>query len=127
MARLADQPPRERQPVECQHAQRRRDHRQHRIDQTGGERRAPECPCGEVEEQQVDDVRQALKRVADKLLHEPTVRAKKLAADSGTVDHATALQELFGFQLEGTGVAVEAAELPDLPDLPDTHPERKDA
>ena len=81
----------------------------------------------ELTEQQVDDVRQALKRVADKLLHEPTVRAKKLAADSGTVDHATALQELFGFQLEGTGVAVEAAELPDLPDLPDTHPERKDA
>lgn len=75
----------------------------------------------EITDDQAKDVRQALQRVADKLLHEPTVRAKKLAADSGTVDHATALQELFGFQIEGTGVAVDATELPDVNDT------RKDA
>lgn len=67
----------------------------------------------ELDERQMGDINRALKRVADKLLHEPTVRAKKLAANSGTVSHETALQELFGLQLEGSGVAIDVAELPD--------------
>lgn len=67
----------------------------------------------ELDERQMGDVNRALKRVADKLLHEPTVRAKQLAANSGTVSHETALQELFGLQLEGSGVAVDMTELPD--------------
>ena len=67
----------------------------------------------ELDERQMGDINRALKRVADKLLHEPTVRAKQLAANSGTVSHETALQELFGLQLEGSGVAVDMAELPD--------------
>ena len=66
----------------------------------------------ELDERQMGDINRALKRVADKLLHEPTVRAKKLAANSGSVSHETALQELFGLQLEGSGVAVDVAELP---------------
>lgn len=40
------------------------------------------------------------------------MRAKKLAAQSGTVSHETALQELFGLQLEGTGVSVDVDDLP---------------
>lgn len=67
----------------------------------------------ELDERQMGDVNRALKRVADKILHEPTVRAKQLAANSGTVSHETALQELFGLQLEGSGVAVDMTELPD--------------
>ena len=67
----------------------------------------------ELDERQMGDINRALKRVADKLLHEPTVRAKQLAANSGTVSHETALQELFGLHLEGSGVAVDMAELPD--------------
>lgn len=67
----------------------------------------------ELDERQLGDVNRALKRVADKLLHEPTVRAKQLAANSGTVSHETALQELFGLHLEGSGVAVDMTELPD--------------
>ena len=67
----------------------------------------------ELDERQMGDVNRALKRVTDKLLHEPTVRAKQLAASSGSVSHETALQELFGLQLEGSGVAVDVAELPD--------------
>lgn len=69
--------------------------------------KAPELSDAEVKE-----VRHALKRVVDKLLHEPTVRAKKLAADSRTVSHETALQELFGLQLEGTSVSVDVEQLP---------------
>lgn len=79
-----------------------------------------ECELGRLQQkspdltdEQIGDVSQALKRVVDKLLHEPTVRAKKLAADSGTVSHETALQELFGLQLEGSGVAVDVKELPE--------------
>lgn len=78
-----------------------------------------ECEVGrlshkrpELTEEQIADVAQALKRVADKILHEPTVRAKKLAADSGTLNNETALQELFGLQLESTGVSVPADKLP---------------
>lgn len=79
-----------------------------------------ECELGRLQQkspdltdEQIGDVSQALKRVVDKLLHEPTVRAKKLAANSGTVSHETALQELFGLQLEGSGVSVDVKELPE--------------
>lgn len=68
----------------------------------------------ELTDDQLADVSQALKRVADKILHEPTVRAKKLAADSGTLPNETALQELFGLQIESTGVSVPADKLPDV-------------
>lgn len=72
---------------------------------------------------QLDEVSIALKRVVDKLLHEPTVRAKELAASSGTVSHETALQQLFGLEIGSLdadeeqvrqGVAVTVAELPEL-------------
>ena len=54
----------------------------------------------------------AIRRAVDKLLHEPTVRAKKLAAESGAVSHETALQDLFGLEIDGSSVAVDAKELP---------------
>ena len=83
----------------------------------------------ELDERQMGDINRALKRVADKLLHEPTVRAKQLAANSGTVSHETALQELFGLQLEGSGVAVDVAELPDAAQMEaaESTKEEKDA
>ncbi|MBE7363659.1 glutamyl-tRNA reductase [Corynebacterium aurimucosum] len=83
----------------------------------------------ELDERQMGDINRALKRVADKLLHEPTVRAKKLAANSGTVSHETALQELFGLQLEGSGVAIDVAELPDAAQMEaaESTKEEKDA
>ena len=83
----------------------------------------------ELDERQMGDINRALKRVADKLLHEPTVRAKQLAANSGTVSHETALQELFGLHLEGSGVAVDMAELPDAAQMEaaESTKEEKDA
>jgi glutamyl-tRNA reductase len=41
------------------------------------------------------EVDHAVRRVADKLLHQPTVRVKELANETGAVSYATALAELF--------------------------------
>lgn len=41
------------------------------------------------------EVLQTVRRVADKLLHQPTVRVKELANEQGAVSYATALAELF--------------------------------
>jgi glutamyl-tRNA reductase len=42
------------------------------------------------------EVEHAVRRVADKLLHQPTVRVKELAAhETGAVSYAAALAELF--------------------------------
>ena len=41
------------------------------------------------------EIDHAVRRVADKLLHQPTVRVKELANEAGAVSYATALAELF--------------------------------
>ncbi|QZY29455.1 glutamyl-tRNA reductase [Nocardioides coralli] len=41
------------------------------------------------------EIQQTLQRVSDKLLHQPTVRVKELANESGAVSYAAALAELF--------------------------------
>ncbi len=50
------------------------------------------------------EVEHAVRRVADKLLHQPTVRVKELANESGAVSYAAALAELFALDPD----AVEA-------------------
>jgi glutamyl-tRNA reductase len=50
------------------------------------------------------EVEHAVRRVADKLLHQPTVRIKELANQEGAVSYATALAELFSLDPD----AVEA-------------------
>jgi glutamyl-tRNA reductase len=50
------------------------------------------------------EVELAVRRVADKLLHQPTVRVKELANESGAISYAAALAELFALDSE----AVEA-------------------
>jgi glutamyl-tRNA reductase len=50
------------------------------------------------------EVELAIRRVADKLLHQPTVRVKELANESGAISYAAALAELFALDSE----AVEA-------------------
>jgi glutamyl-tRNA reductase len=50
------------------------------------------------------EIEQAVRRVADKLLHQPTVRVKELANEAGAVSYATALAELFALDPD----AVEA-------------------
>jgi glutamyl-tRNA reductase len=50
------------------------------------------------------EVEKTLRRVAEKLLHQPTVRVKELANETGAVSYAAALAELFALDPE----AVEA-------------------
>ncbi|WP_232679664.1 glutamyl-tRNA reductase [Nocardioides sp. R-C-SC26] len=42
-----------------------------------------------------DEIRRAVRRVVDKLLHEPTVRVKELAGGQGAISYERALAELF--------------------------------
>jgi glutamyl-tRNA reductase len=55
------------------------------------------------------EVLHTVRRVADKLLHEPTVRVKELANESGAVSYAAALAELFALDPE----AVDAVTRPE--------------
>ena len=66
-----------------------------------------------VDEEEFTEITRTVKRVMDKLLHEPTVQAKKLAAESGTLSYETALQQLFGLETTTPPpVALEASKLP---------------
>jgi len=55
------------------------------------------------------EVEHAVRRVADKLLHQPTVRVKELANEAGAVSYAAALAELFALDPE----AVQAVTRPE--------------
>jgi glutamyl-tRNA reductase len=58
------------------------------------------------------EVLRTIRRVADKLLHEPTVRVKELANDGGAISYERALAELFALDPE----AVTAVTRPGLGD-----------
>jgi glutamyl-tRNA reductase len=66
------------------------------------------------------EIARTVRRVVDKLLHEPTVRVKELAASPGDTDYAGALRALFGLGIdapvdEGTTSLAEAVTAdPDL-------------
>jgi glutamyl-tRNA reductase len=47
-----------------------------------------------------NEIARTVRRVVDKLLHEPTVRVKELASAPGGVDYADALRALFGLGLD---------------------------
>ena len=55
------------------------------------------------------EVELSIRRVADKLLHQPTVRVKELANESGAISYAAALAELFALDSD----AVEAVTRPE--------------
>ena len=55
------------------------------------------------------EVLRTVRRVADKLLHEPTVRVRELANEAGAVSYAAALAELFALDPE----AVDAVTRPE--------------
>lgn len=57
-----------------------------------------------------EEIRRTVNRVADKLLHEPTVRVKELAGVDGAVSYAAALAELFALDPE----AVSAVTRPEV-------------
>ncbi|GAA1909555.1 glutamyl-tRNA reductase [Nocardioides marmoribigeumensis] len=65
------------------------------------------------------EVEQALRRVAQKLLHQPTVRVKELASRAGVVSYAEALAELFALDPQ----AVEAVTSAEAARAAETDPE----
>jgi glutamyl-tRNA reductase len=52
-----------------------------------------------------------VRRVVDKLLHQPTVRVQEFAADPEAVDYAAALRELFALDPQSVA-AVMSPEVP---------------
>ncbi|MFJ8597127.1 glutamyl-tRNA reductase [Streptomyces shenzhenensis] len=62
-----------------------------------------------LDERQRGEIRQAVHRVVDKLLHAPTVRVKQLAAEPGGTGYADALRTLFDLDPE-TVASVSRAE-----------------
>jgi glutamyl-tRNA reductase len=80
------------------------------------ERLAARLP--ELDEAARNEVLQSVRRVADKLLHQPTVRVKELANEMGAVSYATALAELFALDPD----AVEAVTRPEGIAAPDRSP-----
>ena len=60
-----------------------------------------------------DEIRHAVRRVADKLLHEPTVRVKELANEHGAVSYAAALAELFALDPEAVDAVTRPIGVPE--------------
>jgi glutamyl-tRNA reductase len=54
------------------------------------------------------EIELAVRRVADKLLHQPTVRVKELANSTGAVSYAAALAELFSLDPEAVDAVTRA-------------------
>ena len=59
------------------------------------------------------EIRHAVRRVADKLLHEPTVRVKELANEQGAVSYAAALAELFALDPEAVDAVTRPIGVPE--------------
>jgi glutamyl-tRNA reductase len=54
------------------------------------------------------EIEQTVRRVADKLLHQPTVRVKELAGSTGAVSYAAALAELFSLDPDAVDAVTRA-------------------
>ncbi len=61
-----------------------------------------------LDESTRDEVMHTVRRVADKLLHEPTVRVRELANEAGAVSYAAALAELFALDPEAVDAVTRA-------------------
>lgn len=66
-----------------------------------------------------DEVLQAVSRVADKLLHQPTIRVKELAGRDGAVSYAAALAELFALDSDAVDAVTRPAATEDAGQRPD--------
>lgn len=65
----------------------------------------------ELTERERQEVHRTVRRVVDKLLHQPTVRVQELSANSESMDYAAALRELFALDPQ-TIAAVMSPEVP---------------
>ncbi|WP_110240993.1 glutamyl-tRNA reductase [Nocardioides gilvus] len=67
---------------------------------------------GGVDDEVLAEVRRTVHRVAEKLLHQPTVRVRELADETGAVSYAAALADLFALDPDAVS-AVTRAEFPE--------------
>ncbi|TYL54814.1 glutamyl-tRNA reductase [Nocardioides sp. BGMRC 2183] len=67
----------------------------------------------ELDPQVRAELQHTVRRVADKLLHEPTVRVKELANEQGAVSYAAALAELFALDPEAVDAVTRAVGVTD--------------
>jgi glutamyl-tRNA reductase len=67
-----------------------------------------EARLPELDDQVRAELRQTVRRVADKLMHQPTVRVKELAGTPGVVSYAEALAELFSLDQEAVDAVTRA-------------------
>ncbi|WP_406439041.1 glutamyl-tRNA reductase [Streptomyces sp. NBC_00631] len=72
----------------------------------------------DLDERQRGEIRQAVHRVVDKLLHAPTVRVKQLAAEPGGAGYADALRTLFDLDPETVAAVSRAVDSTDTKDRP---------
>ncbi|MDO0926395.1 glutamyl-tRNA reductase [Streptomyces sp. TG1A-8] len=72
----------------------------------------------DLDERQRGEIRQAVHRVVDKLLHAPTVRVKQLAAEPGGAGYADALRTLFDLDPETVAAVSRAGDSTDEKDRP---------
>ncbi|MEV6761106.1 glutamyl-tRNA reductase [Streptomyces sp. NPDC051105] len=70
----------------------------------------------DLDERQRGEIRQAVHRVVDKLLHAPTVRVKQLAAEPGGAGYADALRTLFDLDPETVASVSRAVDSTDKKD-----------
>ncbi|MFJ9345433.1 glutamyl-tRNA reductase [Streptomyces sp. NPDC101237] len=73
----------------------------------------------DLDERQRGEIRQAVHRVVDKLLHAPTVRVKQLAAEPGGAGYADALRTLFDLDPETVASVSRAVDSTDTKDRPE--------
>ncbi|OIK01299.1 glutamyl-tRNA reductase [Streptomyces monashensis] len=72
----------------------------------------------DLDDRQRGEIRQAVHRVVDKLLHAPTVRVKQLAAEPGGAGYADALRTLFDLDPETVASVSRAVDSTDTKDRP---------
>jgi glutamyl-tRNA reductase len=65
---------------------------------------------GDLSDEQRQEIAHAVRRVADKLLHEPTVRVKELAGRAPESSYADALAELFALDRGAVEAVTKAGE-----------------
>jgi glutamyl-tRNA reductase len=65
----------------------------------------------DLDEATRSEVLHTVRRVADKLLHQPTVRVKELANETGAVSYAAALAELFALDPEAVDAVTRPGDL----------------
>ena len=72
----------------------------------------------DLDDRQRGEIRQAVHRVVDKLLHAPTVRVKQLAAEPGGTGYADALRTLFDLDPETVASVSRAEDSTETKDRP---------